>query len=61
MVQIMARPCFKTSGFGCTVDFYFASLYLRCFVDDPQRQGESKLKIYTFSNNILSLFLFIIN
>ena len=28
MMQIMARPCFKTSDFGCTVNFHFASLYL---------------------------------
>ena len=34
MIQIMARPFFKTSGFGCTVNFDFASLRLRCLVDD---------------------------
>ena len=28
MMQIMARPCFKTSGFGCTANFDLASLYL---------------------------------
>ena len=30
----MVRPFRKTSGFGCTVNFDFASLYLRCLVDD---------------------------
>ena len=34
MIQIMARPFYKTSGFGCTVNFVFASLYLWCLVDD---------------------------
>ena len=32
--QIRARPFYKTSGFGCTVNFDFACLYLRCLVDD---------------------------
>ena len=26
MIQIMARPLFKTSGFGCTVNFDLAKL-----------------------------------
>ena len=34
MIQIMARPFYKTSGFGCTVNFVFASLHLWCLVDD---------------------------
>ena len=33
-LQIMARPFFKTSGFGCTVNFVFATLYLWCLMDD---------------------------
>ena len=28
MIQVMARYFFKISGFGCTVNFDFASLYL---------------------------------
>ena len=32
--KIMAGPFFKTSGFGCTVNFDFASLQLLCLVDD---------------------------
>ena len=44
MIQIMARSFFNTSGFGCTVNFDFASLYLRCLVDDFQvKLCESKL------------------
>ena len=34
MIQIMARPFYKTSGFGCTVNFVFASLHLWCLADD---------------------------
>ena len=34
MIQIMTRPFFESSGFGCTVNFDFVSLYLRCLVDD---------------------------
>ena len=34
MIQIMARPFLKTSGFKGTVKFDFASLYLQCLVDD---------------------------
>ena len=28
MIQSMARPIIKTSGFGCAVNFEIASLYL---------------------------------
>ena len=50
MIQIMARPLFKTFGFGCTVNFDFASLYLRCSMDDfKSKVCESKLKIDKFS------------
>ena len=34
IIKIMARPFYKTSGFGCTVNFVFACLYLWCLVDD---------------------------
>ena len=50
MTQIMTRLFFKTSGFGCTVNFDFASLYLRCLVDDCEyKVCEPKLKIDKFS------------
>ena len=39
MIQIMAWPIFKISGFRCTVNFDFASLYLWCSVDDFQMLG----------------------
>ena len=34
MIQIIARPFFKTCGFWCTVNFDFANLYLQGLVDD---------------------------
>ena len=39
IIQIMARPFYKTSGFGCTVNFVLASLYLWCLVHDSLMQG----------------------
>ena len=39
MIQITSGPFFKTSGFVCTVNFDFASLYLRCLVEVYRMQG----------------------
>ena len=39
IIETMARPFFKTSGCGCTVNSDFASLYLRRLVDDFYMQG----------------------
>ena len=62
MIQIMARPFFKTSGFGCTVNFDLASLYLRCLVGDFLNARYVNLSrrlihlaVHSESNNILSL------
>ena len=51
MIQLMARTLFKTSGCGCSVNFYFSSLYLRCLVDDFEcRVCASKFKIDKISS-----------
>ena len=39
MIQLMARPFFKTFRFWSSVNFDVAILYLRCLVDDIQILG----------------------
>ena len=57
----MARPFYKTSGFGCTVNFDFASLYLQCLVANflNTRYVDLSLRlinlaVHSESNDILS-------
>ena len=47
MIQIVARPILKNSGFRGTVKFDFASFYLRCYNCCNLSKKREVPKVYT--------------